>query len=833
MYAYILHQELCMASKSKNRFTLKIVLSYLILAALGILATFFIYGEFKDYTLSQEDNNGNIKLLKTNQLLANLYEAENLSKLALQTKSPKNLKAYAHKVDSIIILIDSLKLLAATRNGNQVSKLDSVQKLLQQKVYNSAELRKLKVENDNSAPIDSILDAFHKMEVDMGRITPESFAPNFDQLSPQVQKSIREYVAILNKNIPDPNGNTNAKNIDSILEVSKSILQKAKTETAATERSVSQKELQIYRNDLELSQKMRSIISSFEREIIRNTYLDNLKQKRVLQRSIRMAAAAIALGLLGIILFTFFISKDFWKVQQYRERLEKEKKYSESLLKSREQLISTVSHDLRTPLNTISGYTELMEQSGLNQKQSKYLHNVKSASNYVENLVNDLLDFSKLEAGKVHIEKASFVLFDLIVETASHFQETHSKKGVELHLDIAEELKNPIIGDPFRIRQILTNLVGNAFKFTHEGFIKVEASILKTQNGTRAEIKVIDTGIGIESEKQELIFKEFTQAGNSTEKDYGGYGLGLTISKKLTELLGGTLTLYSKKNKGSTFTLQLPFEFSKEPLTQAEETFTSQGDLTVYILDDDETMLELLGEICKMNNIKVKTFSDYDAMQQKGSPNYDVLLTDIQMPGKDGFAVLQELRQSGNPLYSGQPVIAMTGQKILDKGKYTMAGFTEVLQKPFSSKALLKILTAVSDSSMSSTSPYIKATPIPESGSTLFSIAHISAFLDSPQALQEVLKVFMENTIKSTELLFSAIADADFSRIRSISHKMLPMFRQLEAQECVKILERLEHWPDHAEGKTVFIELSGLKVKILELEKAISTYMAKLPSDTG
>lgn len=821
-----------MARKSENRFTLKIIFSYLTLGALGILAAFFIYTGFKDYTASQDKNEDNLKLLKTNRLLAGLYEAENLSKLALQTKSATNVKVYAQKVDSINTLIDSLKPMVSAQNVNQVSKLDSVQKLLQQKMYNSTELRKLKVENKNTAPMDSILRALHKMEVDMGRITPETFAPNFDQLSPTTQKSIREYVVILNKNIPDPNGNTDAKNIDSILEVSKSILQKAKTETAAAERSVSQKELQIYRTDLELSQKMRSIISSFERDIIQNAYLDNLKQKRVLQKSIRLAAAAIALGLLGIILFTFFISKDFWKVQQYRDRLEEEKKYSESLLKSREQLISTVSHDLRTPLNTISGYTELMEQSGLNKKQSKYLGNVKSASSYVENLVNDLLDFSKLEAGKVHIEKIPFVLFDLIVETTSHFQETHSKKEVELHLDIAEELKNPIIGDAFRVRQILTNLVGNAFKFTHSGYVKVEAGTKKSKDNSYLTIRVTDTGIGIEPRKQEVIFKEFAQAENSTEKHYGGYGLGLTISKKLTELLGGTLTLTSKKSEGSTFTLQLPFEFSKEPLTQAAETFNCQEGLMVYILDDDETLLELLREICQRNHIHVKTFSSYHDFARTENPNYDLLLTDIQMPGIDGFAVLQKLQKKDDHLYSGQPIIAMTGQKIVDKKTYAKAGFTNVLQKPFSSHVLLKAIGAVSKINLESPIPLSRMDTVPESHSPLFRIAQISAFLDSPNAVREVLKVFMENTQKSMDLLFSAIEDVDFSRIRSISHKMLPMFRQLEAQDAIDILEMLEHLPDETHGKKVFETLSDLKTSIDQLEKAICQYLATPPFGT-
>ena len=328
-----------MHPKSKKRFTLKIILSYAVLGVLATLAAFFIYNEFKSYASAKNQGESNEKLLKTNRLLTQLYDAENLSKLALQTKKPQDLKYYAQKVDSITQFIDSLKPLAQTNSGSLNLRLDSVQELLKQKVFNNAELRKLKVRNENKTSLDSVLKAFHEMEVDMGRITPETFAPNFDKLPTRTQEYIKEYVAILNKNIPNSDGNTAAKNIDSILEVSKAILNKAKTETVTAERTVLQKELQIYRTDLELSQKMRGILSDFEQEMALNTYLDSLKQEQALKKSSRLAVGAVILGLITVILFTLMISKDYWKAQQYRERLEKAKKYSESLLKSREQLI--------------------------------------------------------------------------------------------------------------------------------------------------------------------------------------------------------------------------------------------------------------------------------------------------------------------------------------------------------------------------------------------------------------------------------------------------------------------------------------------------------------
>lgn len=817
---------------SKRRFTLKIISSYLVLGIVALLASVFIYSEFKKYNASQNKEEDNIKLLKTNSLLTDIYEAENLSKLALQRKKRSNLKAYAQKVDSIFNSIDSLKLL--TTNGNQVVKLDSVQKLLQQKVYNNAELRKLKVKNENSAPIDSLLKKFNKMEVDLGRITPETFVPNFEQLSPETQKSIREYVAILNKNIPkDPNEGATNTDIDSVLQLSKSILEQAKTKNARIERSLVDKELQIYKADLELSQKLRSMISAFEQEIIMSAYQDNLNKQEVLKTSTQLTIAAVVLGFLFVCLFTFLITKDFWKVQQYRQQLEKEKKYSESLLKSREQLISTVSHDLRTPLNTISGYTELMEHSNLDGKQLQYLKNVKSASKYVDDLVNDLLDFSKLEAGRIQMEKVPYVLSHLIVETASNFQEIYHKKDIELKLEIAEELGIPIIGDPFRVRQILTNLLGNAFKFTHKGYVKVKASTKEIAGEPFIDIMVVDTGIGIEQEKQELIFKEFTQAGDSIEKKYGGYGLGLTISKKLTQLLEGTLHLDSKENEGSTFTLSLPLEFSNTeiPVQKTLKPNHKSHHLSLLIFDDDETLLGLLAEVCQMHAIPIRTFSSFEDLDTIDDFQYDIVLTDIQMPTVDGFEVVKRLQSGNYGHYKNQPIIAMTGQKNLDKSFYTDAGFSEVLQKPFSRMILLDVLGSTLNSSGSYSFRNSLQSKSQKSNSELFSIETISSFLDSSQGVYEVLDSFLENTKDNMNLLSIAIENRNYSEVRSISHKMLPMFRQLKADNTIPTLEKFEHISDDAKHKKNLQDFEKLKLTISNLEEAISSFLTTLPID--
>ncbi len=794
------------------------------LGLLVLLAGIFIYSEFKDYTVSQNKKNESSKLLKTSTLLAELYEAENLSKLALQTKKRRNLKAYSQKVDSIFHTVDTLKLLANT--SEQMLKLDSVRILLQQKVYNNAELRKLKVRDENNAPLDSLLRTFQKMEVDLGRITPENFVPDFDQLPETTQNSIREYVALLNKNIPPNAQQSNADEVDSILQVSKTILEEAKLKTAQIERSMVEKELEIYKTDLELSQKLRSIVSAFEQEIIWSAYSENLGKQQLLKKSSQFVWATMVLGLLVISVFTFLITNDYWKVQLYRKRLEKEKQYSESLLKSREQLISMVSHDLRTPLNTIKGYIELMEQGGNSKKSKKYFKNIASASNYVENLVNRLLDFSKLESGQMQVENVPFKLSEIISDTVANFEEVSSKKSLELKLEIADSLKKPILGDPYKTRQILTNLVSNALKFTHQGFVQVNASTKEMDGNAMVFIQVIDSGIGIPKEKQELVFQEFTQVGNPSGNSYDGHGLGLTISKKLAKLLGGDLTLKSKENEGSVFTLLLPLQYVKDaPLFEKSPDLSISSKLSMVALDDDKAFLELLAEMCCMHGILLKTFTNYNDLEKDSTLHYDVLLTDIQMPEKNGFEVVEALKSGSVSHYKNQPVIAMTGKRDLDKDIFFESGFAGVLQKPFSKSDLLKLLGQFANGTGESANSTHSGVEAPEVSSKLFSLDSISSFLDSPQALHEVLETFLETTDKNMELLSQAIIDKDFKAIKSIAHRMLPLFRQLKAESIIPLLEQLEDMEPHYSNKKIRKNHKKLQTEISKLQEDIKNYL--------
>ncbi|WP_176328437.1 hybrid sensor histidine kinase/response regulator [Arenibacter amylolyticus] len=822
-------------NKSKNKFTFKIIFSYFILGIVALVVGYFIASEIKVYVSTEIEVENNTKLLKTGSLLTELYQAESLSKLAIQKGSQNSFTAYAQKVDSIVASLDSLKLL--TENDHQKKMLDSVQGLLKKKVFNSKELLLLKKNSEDHSSIDNALLEFSKIEQSMGKIPPESFNPNYEDLPEKSREIFKSYVQYLNDNVPkDQDTRATAIEMDSIITAAKLLLEQTKQQNIITIRNLAKKEMELSRADLEISQQLRSIISAFEQEVLARSYTDNLKKQEALGRSIRLAGIAAVLGFAIVALFTFLITKDYWKVQLFRQQLEKEKKFSESLLKSREQLIATVSHDLRTPLNTITGYSELMETTGLTGLQVSYLRNVKSASHYVDRLVNDLLDFSKLEAGKIKIENSPFILANLISETAENLKELNSGKQIDLQLDLDERLKAPVLGDAFRVRQVLTNLIGNAYKFTEEGFIKITAKVLKqTEDTYHTQIKIIDTGIGIREEKQEQIFKEFTQAEDHTDKKYGGYGLGLTISKKITKLLEGTIRLKSLEGKGSTFTLEIPFKVAKAPLQPDQNiNIDPQADLALLIVDDDPAMLKLLKEVCHHLKLSAHTYSDFYEIDKEAQLAYDLVLTDIEMPNINGFEVLEQLKKGDYRHFRGQPIVAMTGRKDLKRQDYLHYGFADSMQKPFAKERFISMLGGLFPELVTTDQPVVPKEKI-VSGSSLFSLEVISSFLgDDEDGVAEVLNTFLKDTAASLEKLKAAMTKAEIAQINSITHKMLPMFRQLKAKEIIPILEQLETLKPHElNAKELKQTYSSLNNKITVLSLAIKAYLAKDPSYSG
>lgn len=786
--------------KSKNRLPIKVLVSYLALALLVVVVGMIVSKEISSFTKAQRDETQEKnKILRIGKLLTLMYESESFARSAIQSNNQTPYVNFLTKNDSISIQIDSLKLLI--QEPQQSKLLDSVNLLLNQKIKNINELRELRIDDKSEKSLDTAIERLASIEEKLGRLTLKDYVEEPDSLDPKTREILLEINSIYNRYIPRDSSNTvDQQTLDSIVSASKEMLQNVKKSAATQKISLEAKEKQLLQNDLNTSQQLRQILTAFENDFVNNARLLNSEREKVLQRSIRVITIAAIIGAILVIVFSIIILRDSWRSQQYKKQIEASNEHNKSLLKSREQLISMVSHDLRTPLSTIVGYTQLLKDSFLNEKESHYTDRIKNASKYVSQLVEDLLDFSKLEAGRIKLEKIVFNLHTLVRETAENIQSLYPDKPIELIIDIDSKMDQPLVGDAFRVKQILSNLISNAYKFTQEGSITVRARIRQnSQKDNFLTLSVIDTGIGIEKEKQHIIFEEFTQAEGDTEKKYGGSGLGLTISKKLASLLGGNLYLESKVGKGSTFTLSLPATFSNQKLQDPPtEVHKKTSARNAIVIDDDLALLHLNKEILERNHINVYPFSSgKEALEKIDSISYDFIITDIQLPSFNGFFFAETLKSEKKYAYQDQPIIAVTGRKDLDKESYIEAGFAGFLFKPYHPDQLLNTIDQVLNQNHTSATNTQESNEVPANKDhQLFDLSSLTSFLEDETSIKNVLEVFTENTNKDLKSLKKAIDRKDYKTVRDLGHKMQTMFKQINAQTVVPLLHFMEHFKE-------------------------------------
>ena len=804
----------------KSYIPIKIFSSYLVLVLIFGAAGWFLYSENKSFAKNEQRfTEKNSSILKVSTILSNLYNTESLARAAIQTDSDKDFTVYLAKTNKLKSDIDSLKAIVSTQYQRKL--LDSVQLLLSKKTKNILKLKSIKNKNGDENAVRNAITDLTKMQSSMRKLQMEDFVKNPNSMGDYERNVLKKYVGYLNQNIPDDSSNTLTKQeSDSIVNVSKTLLNEVKRETENKKKLLTAEENKLLQNELLLSEQLRKVFGIIEREIIINTTTSYLEKEKSLKKTNKIVTIAAAIGLFLTLLFLILILNDFSKTQLYKKQLESANLQTRKLLINREQLISTVSHDLKTPLSTILGYTELLSNSDLTKKQLHFAKSIKGSSHYISKLVQDLSDFTQIEAGKIAVEKIPFLLPEIINEIASNIQSIYVQKPIQLGITIDELLQQKIINDPFRLRQILSNIIGNAYKFTERGFINISAILnLQTKIIT---ILIEDSGIGIEEKNQQLVFEEFTQATEKIEKKYGGTGLGLTISKKMVSILGGSLTLKSEIGKGSIFEIQLPLVFDTSSPVLENTKLPQKNKYTAIVIDDDHSLLQLTTEVLRQNNFEVISFSDARAALSWLEKNsFDFIITDIQMPIMDGFSFLHQLITNPSFNYKNQPIIAVTGRNDLAVEDYINAGFTTHIKKPFTPKTLLKSINTILH--ITNVKDKFEDKIKPSRSNKSFSLDDIKSFLPNDEtALKEILSSFIADTITNLNLLQQAVRDADFASIKNISHKMNPMFKQIKALEISAILNQLE---------LNDLNLDDLNHLISRLENQITTVLELLKKE--
>ncbi|MCT8339543.1 hybrid sensor histidine kinase/response regulator [Flavobacteriaceae bacterium TK19130] len=807
----------------KNRFTLKVIASYVVLAAIAMGVGYVLYQEYQRLSTADTNTMNEERYFETGSLINLVYETDSFSRLALLTLEEDDFGRYVSLQDSLQQQLERLKELLVS--NIQAQQLDSVQELLVEKRSNIEQLRVLKITNRGNTTLDDLLEEFKKLDNTLGRLSVETFVQNPARLSNRERAYFQSLVELINRNNQADTVQVDATVVDSMLTASRYIVNQAKKADSRARRSLEEKESQLIENDLQLSEQLRSLITQIEAEIVTQNESLASSQKASQEKTATFLKIAAIISFLVVIFFTYIVLSDFFRAERYKESLAEEKTYAESLLKSREQLMATVSHDLKTPLNTIVGYSELLEQGNLDKRNKLYVGQISDSSHYITKLVNDLLDFSKLEAGKLTVDAIPFSLENMLRKIGEAHQELFKESSVALQLNISEEIKgNTYKSDPLRIQQILNNLVGNAFKFTERGTISLSAIAEKAfkEEAHTVKISVTDTGPGIPKERLEDIFKEFTQIEDENSVKKEGYGLGLAISKKLATLLGGSLTVQSDLGKGTTFTLQVTFPLTDNGKTQASPTkLVSSTTLKAVIFDDDTAMLDMLQRLNVQLNINIETCSDGSKFDFENVSNLDFILTDIQMPAMSGHEVLGEVKKKADI-----PVIAMTGNRSNNRTHYLENGFAEVLEKPFGKARYVEALETILGVSFATLDPE-KAIAETES-TTLFDLTLLLSYMGDEAAVQPILKTFISEAKHDFEKLEVAISSSAIDEAKQQAHKMLTMTRQLQATQVVEQLEAIE------DAETSDIEFyknqtQKLKRHLEELFSALKRNIEEIP----
>jgi signal transduction histidine kinase len=385
----------------------------------------------------------------------------------------------------------------------------------------------------------------------------------------------------------------------------------------------------------------------------------------------------------------------------YAKRMEKELKLAkdkaEEMSQAKGEFLANMSHEIRTPMNGVIGTLQLLSDTRLGEVQQDYVNTAHKSAHSLLTILNDILDLSKIEAGKMSIEAIPLDLREIVSDLITLHTMTAEEKCIELIAEIDDQLPQVLIGDPTRIRQILANLVSNALKFTEKGHVLVRVRV-DSSDDSRAEIRieVEDTGVGIKEGVKDKLFREFTQADGSTTRKYGGTGLGLAIVKQLVEMMDGLFGVTSVHGEGSTFWFRLPLAIGTEDSMQKanQQEPEIQKDLSGHVLlvEDNPVNQMVAQKMLEKIGIESTLAADgQEALDRLEQETFDAVLMDCQMPVMDGFEAARRIREKD--AFSRLPVIAMTANVMEgDREKCISAGMNDYIGKPVIEADLKKIL---------------------------------------------------------------------------------------------------------------------------------------------
>lgn len=878
--------------KNNPNIKAKIIIGYSLSLIIIIASGFITYHSFTRLlnsveVLSKPDR----KLIRLNHMITDISETERNLRSYILSDDKEHLDSYEVKLDSIKLNLQILKSESA-EEPDQLVKLDSIGILLKAKYdalddlgvlqkqsssFTSKALNRIKATPVDTAKFDTTLltytetiehiqpppevviegeeenDEINSEEKGLFSAIKNLFSGKKEDGEPEVatgESQETEGFYTETKVTVDTSVVSSSYKPDTVVANIRKILADMQRKETALNQLLTSKQLEILEQDKLIMNKLRILLTDLERAEIINAEKQTQEAKKIAGK---FSFTILGIGIFGLLAGTIFlllIIHDINKSNYLKVQLEKAKEKAEFLAKAKEEFLSNMSHEIRTPLNAILGFTEQLLMTPLQQTQNDYLKSVHQSSTHLLSTVNDILDYSKIEAGKLTLEKIPFKLSLLIEEVHSLFKLKAEEKNLSFKYFVDEDCPKGVLGDPFRLKQILFNLLGNALKFTESGSINIICKCKKSFTSPKKiilSITVKDTGIGIRKEKITKIFEGFQQADSSTTREYGGTGLGLTICKKLAKLQNGKLEVESEEGKGSSFTIILPYEICQiqEKAVPQKEEIISKTILEYYkilMVDDDSINLLLLNTI--LTKYGAETFqakNGIEGLDFLSNKKFDLVITDIQMPKMSGFEFTKKLRSLKNNLNSEIPVFALSAH-VTNKEIHEaeQSGITEILSKPYKEAALLgKIIKGLDlsnsfdpNDSLEPKEVHVVEEVVCENSQHKVDFSGFDNFIKGDKnALINLLNTLVNDQKKNVKTLNKYHKTKNYYETAALAHKMRASFAYLKADEIVGKLTNLELGLKDSPNKVIFDEVPLISKEIEQTIEAIELSIRKLEAE--
>jgi signal transduction histidine kinase/CheY-like chemotaxis protein/HPt (histidine-containing phosphotransfer) domain-containing protein len=541
---------------------------------------------------------------------------------------------------------------------------------------------------------------------------------------------------------------------------------------------------------------------------------------QITYKRLALFSAAAMVLLLAVIFLLFNYQR---KARAYQRALKKAKEEAEKLALAKEQFAANVSHEMRTPVNAIYSMAEQMQMQSLGESFNKQLSVLAHSASHLKSIINDTLDFSKIQAKKLSLDSIHFSPASVFEEVAGVQETEAKKKGIELIYKPETSLPDALLGDPLRLKQILINLVGNAVKFTDNG--KVEL-IVKTETENKQKIwlhfKVTDTGIGISKKDQEIIFDEFVQIENISGKKYSGTGLGLAIVKKLVEMQNGTISVESEPGAGTAISVSIPYLPGDKAKIVQEAFFAPEipahfKNRKILIADDEDfNRFVLMNILDKWGVNYLEAKNGQDAVSLALENHFDLIFMDMRMPKKNGLEAAQEILKNK----PGTSIVAVTASdRITDQEASRKAGMAGFLVKPFSEKELFEVVSKFWGNEKSAGEIEMEPKINPRD------LEKIAA--GDPGFFKEMILLYFKTSENGLKMLEEAVAQKNWETVSETAHKMAAPSKHLKAETLYKKLKNLENIsetnPDENEIAALFSSIKAETNEVIKYLKAFLT----------